>query len=347
MTQVQSSTRKHYKQLSEAERGQIEASLKDGLSTAQIAQRLGRARSTICREIKRGTTLQRHSNYLFYRQYFADTGQANYLKHRSHCHSKPLTRNCWLFFSMLEKELKKPYRSQSIASFTAHFKRIHPDKPTPSVTTVYRYIDQGLLNLRNIDLPQKLRRRVKNKTHTHSRKPRKDLGLSIEERPLEVEQRQTLGHWEADLVKGVRRASEPALLTLTERKTRYEILIKLPDYHSQTCFKATEKVVKQMPQLFKTITFDNGAEFSHQSHLSQSISYFAHPSAPWERGSNERANGMIREFFPKGHSLKQVTAAEVQLVQDALNDKYRRILGYHSAKEALKSELDRAEYLNS
>lgn len=340
MTQIQSSTRKHYKQLSETERGAIGAYLKVGLSANQIAGILGRSPSTICREVKRGTTLQRHSNYLFYQQYFPETGQANYLKHRSRCHSKPMTRNCWLYFSMLKKELKKPFRAQSVASFTAYFKRIHPDKPVPSVTTVYRYIDQGLLSLRNIDLPQKLRRRTKSNTHTHTRQNQKKLGLSIEERPAEVKTRSTFGNWEADLVKGVRRASEPALLTLTERKTRYEMILKLPNYHAQTCLKAVDGTIKQFPELFKTVTFDNGAEFAEQSKLSKITSYFAHPSSPWERGSNERANGLLREFFPKGHSLKRVTTTEVQMAEDALNNKYRRILGYHSAKEALANELN-------
>lgn len=339
MTRIYSNTPKHYQQLSAAERGQIEASLKDGLSVMQIAQRLGRARSTIYREIARGTTLQRNSDYLFYRQYFAETGQINYRKNRSQCHSKPLTRNCWLYFAMLAKELKRPFRSQSVASFTAYFKRIHPDKPTPSVTTVYRYIDQRLLQLRNIDLPQKLRRRIKTTKHTHVRQNQKNLGLSIEKRPADVKQRLTFGNWEADLVKGVRKASEPALLTLTERKTRYEIVLKVPNYHAQTCLAAVQKVIKQAPTLFKTLTFDNGAEFSEQSRLKGTTSYFAHPSSPWERGSNERANGLLREFFPKGHSLRQVTPEEIQRAQNALNGKYRRILGYHSAQEALENEL--------
>ncbi len=129
MTQIQSSTRKHYKQLSETERKAIRAYLKVGPSANQIAGILGRSPSTICREIKRGTTLQRDSNHLFYQQYFPETGRANYLNHRSHCHSKPKTHNCWLYFSMLKKGVKKPFRAQIVASFTAYFKRIIPIGP--------------------------------------------------------------------------------------------------------------------------------------------------------------------------------------------------------------------------
>lgn len=338
MTQVQFNTKKHYTQLTATERGKIEAYLRTGLNPCQIAKRLGRARSTITREIQRGTTLQRNSEYLYYKRYFADTGQANYEKHRQKCHSKPLTVKCWLFFKMLAKELKKHDRSQGITGFVIYFKKIHPDKPVPSVPTVYRYIDQGQLKLRNADLPQKLRRRVKSNTHKHVRKNKKKLGRSIEERPAEVNQRQRLGDWEADLVKGVRKNNEPALLTLTERKTRYEILLKIPDYHAQTCFQAVQKIVNQQPQLFRTITFDNGAEFSKESQIKGPEIYFAHPFSPWERGSNERANGLLREFFPKGHSLKSVTFEEIQKAQKALNGKYRMILHGQSAAEALKKE---------
>lgn len=337
MTQSNITTKNAYQQLSEAERGAIQVCLEDGYSIRTIAQRLRRSPSTISREIKRGTVRQLHSSRLPYYRYYADAGQAIYLKHRENCHSKGLLQRCWLFFVMLVKALKQHVRTDSVDSFIHRFKRDHPDKPCPSTPTVYRYIDQGLLNLNNADLPAKLRRRVKGNHKSHSRKNKKILGTSIDERPAYIADRLMVGDWEGDLVKGRRVASEPAVMTLTERLSRFEIIIKIPDYHAETCRDTLQSIIDHYgADKFHSITFDNGSEFSLLDQVQGTKIYFSHPYSPWERGSNENQNGLIREFLPKGRSMKNYSLAYIAEVQAALNNRLRKSLGYLSACEALE-----------
>ncbi|WP_137627133.1 IS30 family transposase [Lactiplantibacillus pingfangensis] len=337
MTQLNITTTHNYQQLSEAERGAIQAFHEDHDSIRAIAERLHRSPSTISRELKRGTVRQLNSDYLPYYQYFAEAGQANYLKHRENCHANGLLNRCWLFFSMLCKALKKHIRWDSIDSFVHRFRRDHPDKPCPSTPTVYRYIDMGLLDLNNSDLPMKLRRRVKGSHKPHIRMNKKNLGTSIDDRPNYIDDRLLLGDWEGDLVKGKRVASEPAIMTLTERLSRFEIIVKIPDYHAETCRDALQAIINQYGRdKFHSITFDNGSEFSLLNQVHGTQVYFAHPYSPWERGSNENQNGLIREFMPKGKSMKIFTESYITEVQAALNNRLRKSLGYLSSSEAFK-----------
>ena len=189
-------------------------------------------------------------------------------------------------------------------------------------------IDQRLL-LRNQDLPMKLRRRIKHHGRHHNRTNKKVLGQSIELRPSIVESRSEFGHWEGDLVKAKRVESEPALMTLTERFSRLEIIVKLPNYHAQTCQKALQTIIDDYgAQHFQTVTFDNGSEFSLLNNVSGTDIFFAHPYSPWERGTNENTNGLLREFFPKGKSFKDSSLVDIQEVQYTLNHRPRKCLGY-------------------
>lgn len=337
MTQTKNSTMPVYQQLKPEERGMIQTLIRQKTTIREIARELHRSPSTISREIHRGTVKQRKSNYLFFTDYYADAGQAIYEKHRSHCHSKGLLKPCSYFFNRLTKALKLHFRSVGVDGFVHQFQAKYPKFKCPSTPTVYRYIDRGFLDLQNSDLPKKLRRRVKGNKHNHNRHNKKILGTSIEERPKSVNERTAFGNWEGDLVKGRRVASEPALLTLTERMSRFEVITRIPDYHAKTCLDTLQKVINQHASWFKSITFDNGSEFSKLSQVKGAKIYFAHPSSPWERGSNENINGLIREYIPKGRSLKQFTESQITQVQNAINDKPRRILHYLSAKAFSKA----------
>ncbi|WP_439331193.1 IS30 family transposase [Lactobacillus crispatus] len=138
------------------------------------------------------------------------------------------------------------------------------------------------------------------------------------------------------MVKGVRRKNQPALMTLTERTTRFEVVIKIPDYRASTCQRLLQKEIDRHPAWFKSITFDNGSEFADMTKIKGCQIYFAHPYSPWERGTNENCNGLLRQFFPKGKSMKDKSKAYVQQATDAINHKYRRILQYHTAEELFK-----------
>lgn len=167
----------------------------------------------------------------------------------------------------------------------------------------------------------KPRRRVKSDTNKHTRTSKRVYGQSIEERPEEVEDRQVVGHWEGDLIKGTRVENEPALMTMTERATRFEIILKLPNYHADTCLQGLQTILDDYgADNFKSVTFDNGSEFAK---LSEAV------------GTNENANGLIREFIPKGRSLHDYDITDIQNFQDALNQRPRRSLDYCCAANLL------------
>ncbi len=174
---------------------------------------------------------------------------------------------------------------------------------------------------------------------------------SIIYRPEEVETRQTFGHWEGDTIVGGTGKSSECLLTLTERKTRTEIVRKIPDKSSESVVHALETVERELgtgdfKRLFKTITFDNGAEFADIDGIEKSainkkrrtIIYFAHPYCASERGTNERHNGFIRRFIPKGCEMKSFSKPNVRKVQDWLNNYPRKILNGKTPAMLLKQE---------
>jgi len=336
MTHNQNTMHRHFQQLQSFERGQIMAWLSAGWSYRQIARKLGRNVSTISREVKRGTTTQFGSNHRSFTTYFAETGQAVREKHRTSCRHIGFLERAPEFFDQLVKELKRKPRIHSVDSFVHWFGAHYPQLPCPSTPTVYRYIDDGQLALTNTNLPLKLRRRIKRPGKGHKRMNKRVLGQSIEERPAGAEKRSELGHWEGDLVKGKRVASEPAIMTLTERVSRYEIIVKIDNYHAATCRAALQGIVNDYgAEHFKSITFDNGSEFSELNQVKETQVYFAHPYSPWERGSNENQNQLIREFLPKGQSLRSLTLVGVQSIQDTLNQRPRKSLGYRCASEIL------------
>lgn len=336
MTLIQNSTTHHYQQLQSYERGQIMAWVTAGWSCRQIAAELHRSPSTISRELQRGTVRQIGPNHRPFKAYFADTAQTIYEHRRANSHAISWLLKAPEFFKQLVLELRRKPRIHSIDSFVHWFKMTHPELNCPSTPTVYRYIDEGQLELTNSDLPMKLRRRVKSAHKPHQRMNKRLLGQSIETRPQAANERTEIGHWEGDLVKGKRVASEPALMTLTERASRYEIIVKVADYHADTCREALQAIIDDYgSEHFKTITFDNGSEFSQLAQVTGTAIYFAHPYSPWERGTNENQNQLIREFIPKGQSMSPVTITDLQAIQDALNQRPRKVLNYQSAMTLL------------
>lgn len=324
MTQSKISMVRHYTQLSLVERGQIEAwrtpqQLPDGtveppLSLTAIARRLGRHKATISREIKRGATTQIKANHQHLTVYLADTGQAVYEQHRQLCHPQHKWQSCRDFYKRLTNELRRRPRVHSVDSFVHTYRQTFPNRLCPSTPTVYRDINAGVLYLQNSDLPMKLRRRIKGKGHQHIRVNQHILGQSIAERPADVDDRTEIGHWESDLVKGQQAQDDPALITLTERVTRFQIIFKIPNHHADTCRQGLQTILADYgAQNFKSITFDNGSEFAKLSTIQGPEIYFAHPYSPWERGTNENHNGLIREFIPKGHYYCSICCEKFRL----------------------------------
>lgn len=297
-----------FKHLSTFERGQIHALLKEGRNQLYIADKLGRSPSTITREIKRGTTTQLTSDLSTFTAYFPDTGQAVYEEHRSHCGAKCKLAQAEHFLEFAEdKILHKKWSPDAVVGACKRDPKWQ-DVPMVCTKTLYSYIDQSLLAVRNIDLNLKLRLKPKK---IRSRQNKRIMGQSIEQRPEEVQQRQTFGHWEIDTVIG-KRSNDSVVLTLTERKTRHELLFLLDAKDSQSVNNSLSELAncygERISQVFRTITADNGSEFSELSDLIQkwgSEAYFAHPYSSWERGTNERHNGILRRFVPKGKAIRR------------------------------------------
>ena len=218
------------------------------------------------------------------------------------------------------------------------------------VTTLYSYIDKGVfLNLTMKHLPEKRKGKKKHKRKTTQKRATK--GESIENRPDEIDTREEFGHWEMDSVIGQRGKSKNTLLVLTERKTRDEIIFKLPDKTAEAVVGALDALERKwggmFKQVFKSITVDNGSEFAYCEELERSILgdgkrtqlYYCHPYSSWERRTNEVTNKMVRRKVPKGTNFDDMTDAEVEEMENWINDYPRRIHDYHSAGELFKEEV--------
>ena len=173
------------------------------------------------------------------------------------------------------------------------------------------------------------------------------LGRSIEERPAIVSEGTEIGHWEVDTVVGKREGREAVTFTAVEKVTRNYIAIRIPGRNSAGVDSAMEQLIElygkdRFSQVFKTMTADNGPEFetfSQYEKLGTKI-YFTHPYSSWERPQNERHNGLFRDFIPKGTSMEPFCNEDILNMADALNQRPRRILGYHTPMELFEAFLD-------
>lgn len=336
MTQSKRTTTSHYQQLQFTERTLIMNWRKAHWSVRKIARTLQRDPSTISREIRRDSVRQIGANRRPKLVYLDQTAQLLHDQARDACHAKSWLDKAPQFFTQLTRAFKAHWRHFSVDTFVHQYKTDQPNQPCPSTPTVYRYIDAGVLDLKNGDLPMKLRRHAKSGYRSHKRQNKRRYGKSIEDLPAEAKTRQVTGHWEGDLVKGKRTVNEPALMTLVDRSKRYAIIAKISNYHADTCLNALQDIIDDYgSEHFKTILFDNGSEFSRLSEVKGTDVYFAHPYSPWERGSNEHLNGEIREFIPKGQSMRGLSIVDVQAIQDTLNSRPRKILNYQTAMSLL------------
>ena len=345
MDQVHSTTTEHRKgsHLSFEERVIIQTRLKDEWSPNRIAVELGRAPNTIRNEIKRGTVLLYNGKVSRYK---ATAGQQTYEQNR---------QNCCRHYDLLEKQafiayVEKQFFGEdqwSLDACVGHAMKngTYTRDQMVCTKTLYNYVDLGLLRIRNIDLPEKLKRSPKKK---RSRENKRVLGRSIEERSPEIENRTEFGHWEADLVIGSKSGEDDALLTLIERKTREYWMIPIPGKDPESVMDALKEIRAQYKEhwddVFKTITTDNGSEFSKLSELeslSETLIYFAHPYTSCEKGSVERHNGLIRRFIPKGKRIDSYSVEQLSEIELWCNGLPRKILDYRTPDELFEEELDR------
>jgi IS30 family transposase len=355
MGQLNNNTKQRkWKQIKENERYKIEALLKAGLKAKEIAQQLGRDRRTIEREIKRGLVIQRRENpyvsrnpdikdYLDEYVYLADVGQRRAEENAKNKgrglkigHDHSLAR--YLEKRIMEDKLAPDAVIGEIKEKGLKF------KVTLCTKTVYNMIDRGdFLKLTNKDLPVKKESKKRRYRKVRRVSLKNTKGRSIEERPAAAENREEIGHWEMDIVVG---STKACLLVMTERKSRKELIFKLPSKHQKHVKEVIDKLEKKyktrFKECFKSITMDNGSEFLDSEGLEASClkpgekrteCYYAHPYSSWERGSNENANRLIRRFVPKGTDINKLTQKDVKRIEQWMNNYPRRIFGYKTAND--------------
>lgn len=333
--------------ITKKERYQIEILLEQGKNPYQISKILNRPNPTIYREIKRGMVEFIDTNLKKYKKYCADVAQQKYDNNKRNKGRQWKIGNDLEYVKFIEDMIiNKKYSPEAVLLYIKNKKLKF--KTTICKTTLYSYIYKGVfLNIKEENYIYKRKRK-------NSKIIRKNTGCSykrgrnIEDRNKEVCKRNIYGHWELDTVCGKREKGK-CLLVLTERKTRQEI-VKLIDG------KTTEGVVKAFNEMekeigfepfrnkFKTITCDNGKEFSDFAGIEQSVIfptktrtqlYYCHPYSAWERGSNENCNKLIRRWLPKGQSLNGCTIPEIEAIQTWINEYPRKIFNGLSTYELL------------
>lgn len=332
------------KHLDAYERGQIALLISNGLSPYAIAKKINRAPNTVRAEILRGSVLQ-IKNGKPISVYFPDVAERKYLENRKHCCPKLKLISCAPFIEYAVSKFQNDHFSFDAICGQAMASNLFSKSLTVSSKTLYNYVDQGLLPIKNIDLPLKVKRSSK---RSRVRKNKKILGASIDERAPEVNERTEFGHWEIDTVVGKRQGKNEVLLTLTERMSRKELIRKIPCKESRHVHDAIATLQKELKghfsDVFKSITSDNGAEFSELSKLEQESTtkiYFAHPYCSGERGSNERHNGLIRRFIPKGKNINDYSIEKIAWVENWCNTLPRKILGYSTPNEVFALHFQR------
>ena len=355
---------KQYKHLNIKERVMIETIMKEQLEVygkvniTSIAKKLNRSKSTISREIRRNrfvvvtevfnkdSILKKKKVITF--EYESTEANEKALKKQK---EKGTSRIKLLYNKQLIKEvnrlLKEEGKSPDIVAYKIRENKTFNVKV--STNTIYDGIRKGYLEVSTKD-----RKRMKDKSRRcrveRNKIPESKKDRSIELRPDYINDRVEFGHFEMDLVLGKQGKDKECLLTLTERKTRFEIVIKLNNKSSSEVIRAIKSIKEHLngysSEIFKSITTDNGSEFSRYEEIEEILGtmiYFCHPGASYEKGTNERHNGMLREYIPKGSDISKYSAEDLDRIVSKLNDLERKKLNYYTPYMKILEEYDSIE----
>ena len=355
---------KQYKHLNIKERVMIETIMKEQLEVygkvniTSIAKKLNRSKSTISREIRRNrfvvVTEVFNKDSIFKKkkvitfEYESTEANEKALKKQK---EKGTSRIKLLYNKQLIKEvnrlLKEEGKSPDIVAYKIRENKTFNVKV--STNTIYDGIRKGYLEVSTKD-----RKRMKDKSRRcrveRNKIPESKKDRSIELRPDYINNRKEFGHFEMDLVLGKQGKDKECLLTLTERKTRFEIVIKLNNKSSSEVIRAINSIKEHLKgyssEIFKSITTDNGSEFSRYEEIEEILGtmvYFCHPGASYEKGTNERHNGMLREYIPKGSDISKYSAEDLDRIVSKLNDLERKKLNYYTPYMKILEEYDSIE----
>ncbi|MCI7000418.1 MAG: IS30 family transposase [Clostridiales bacterium] len=333
---------KKYRRLDWNDRLLIEKLYNCGRSCSQIAHILCFAPSSIYREVKHG--LYPHLGAETTRRPFHYSAQIaqDYADFQATSKGKQIKLgNNYGFAADVAQQIKQGCSIDVIVT-----QRKKSGAWTVSTSTLYRYVDLGFIpGVTNKHLPEKIRR--KKRSHNIIKATRPPKGTPIDRRSEEIDRRLSFGHWEMDSVIGTAKGKRQSLLVLTERLTRFGIIVRVSGKTSSATVRALDKILPKFPQgTFKSITVDNGSEFqdSHgmeydRNGCRRTIVYYCHPYSSWERGSNERNNRIIRRYFPKGKSMAKVTQKDCDNAAALINAMPRKILNYSTAAELFEREI--------
>lgn len=341
---------KLFKHLSQNDRIKMETMLNSGHKVVEVAEYLHVHRSTIYREIKRGEYTHRNSDYTEETRYSSDLGQKNHDWNAQGKGRNIKIGNDRPLAEYIEGKIIEDKYSPEAALAAAAESGIE-FTTSISVRTLYRYIDKGIfLKLTNKDLPVKGKRKKHNKRGRVQK--RASAGESIENRPDEVKDREVFGHWEMDTVKGKQGVTKSCMLVLTERKTRDEIIVKLPDQKAASVVEAIDRLERKwgdmFTKVFRSITVDNGVEFSDYEGLERSVlhegekrtfAFYCHPYSSWERGSNENNNRLIRRHIPKGEDFDEKQDRDIEYIENWINNYPRGIFGFKTSAQLFEEEI--------
>ena len=323
-----STRRRSSRSLSLAEREDISRALVAGHSIRSIAATQGRAPSTISREIRRDGGAER------YRESHADQAAWD----RAH---RPKACKLALHPALAKRvadKLQQQWSPQQIAGWLMH---TYPNDATCQVSheTIYRTLfiqSRGALKKELLEHLRRTRAMRRSRHHTQKTADHGRISdtMSIRERPAAIEDRAVPGHWEGDLLCG---SSNSQIATLVERSTRYVMLVKVDRKDTQTVVDALIRTARKLPnELYKSLTWDRGKEMADHRRFTLATDiqvYFCDPQSPWQRGSNENTNGLLRQYFPKGIDLSTFSQAKLNEVARRLNERPRKTLGFETPIE--------------
>jgi IS30 family transposase len=310
-----------YQHLSQNERYQIQALLKAGHGISRIAGIIGRHKSTVSRELTRNVGLKGYRPKQAQR--FAE------LRGRNSRNARRVNASEWSLAKtfLMDKLSPEQVSSQVCISHETIYLKIYEDKRSGG------------------SLWQHLRCQKKRRKRYGSGRDRRGQIIgrrSISERPRHVESRRQIGHWELDTIIG--KGQKQAIVSMVERKSGYAVLAKVPRKTADRVSTAIITSLKPIAAMVATLTYDNGKEFAEHAATDKapgSVAYFADPYSSWQRGSNENLNGLVRQFIPKSRPLSTVSDKELAMIQDRLNNRPRKRLGYKTPLEVFTHEFHR------
>ena len=324
----------NYQQLIDSQRYQIEAYLKANFTIIRIAIELGVHKSTICRELKRNSkkriynanyasTLSKERKRESYKHSVFDQNMKQYI-------DKKLTQNQWS-----PEQIKGRCDLDGI--------------PMVSTERIYQYIypnqtEGGYLYL-HLRTARRWRRKRLNRKHQRGQIPNRTM---IDQRPKIVDTKERFGDWEVDTIIGENHKT--AILTVTERKSQFELMVKTDATKAESIRKQMINLLAPFKELVKTITSDNGKEFTKHQEIAQKLEvdfYFADPYSPWQRGLNEYNNKLIRQYLPKKTDFNLINNNEINMIITKLNNRPRKLLGYKTPNEVFLINFNQPVALNT